>query len=156
MECTCRWLRDSAAATGKRISALGTGISGAVMLAVLLVGLGPVPAHAQTFSCANDAQGVNDQPGQKDLTKMCVAPGSGSFQLYTKWDWDETGTSGNNTMDACSLYDTDGDGNANLAVCVTTIDDPAVEHAVTLYSCVTDSRSDRCIGAVVVTAVATT
>src|SRR5437867_8971114 len=120
MKCTCRWLRDSAAATGKRISAFGTGISGTVILAMLLVGLGSAPAYAQTYQCANDAQGANDVPGQKDLTRMCVAPGSGPYELYTRWNWDITSISGaGNTADACSLYDTDGDGLANLAVCVT-------------------------------------
>jgi len=29
------------------------------------------------------------------------------------WQWDDTGWSGNNTGDACALYDTDGDGFAN-------------------------------------------
>jgi len=71
--------------------------------------------------CQNDVQGANDQPGQKDLTKFCVAAGNGSpYELYTKWNFDEQNISGGNTNDACSLYDTDGDGNANLVVCVTT------------------------------------
>src|SRR5438093_12317595 len=113
MKCTCRWLRDSAAATGKRISALGTGISGAVILAMLLVGLGSAPAYAapppdSAFFCADDAQGANDQPGQKDLTRMCVAGPSGVYELYTKWNWDITSLTGGNTADACSLYDTNG------------------------------------------------
>jgi hypothetical protein len=154
MECTCRWLRESAAATGKRISALGTGISGAVILAVLLVGLGSAPAYAQTYSCADDVQGANDQPGQKDLTRMCVAAKTGPsdpFELYTTWNWDITSLSGGNTADACSLYDTDGDGLVNLAVCITLRDHglPANLGAVRLFTC-NNKRSDQCTGSVLV------
>ena len=33
------------------------------------------------------------------------------------WTWDDTGWTGSNTGDACALYDTDGDGKANFALC---------------------------------------
>ena len=43
------------------------------------------------------------------------------------WKWDDTEWSGNNTGDACALYDTDvpNDGKANLAICVTVSGKPA-------------------------------
>src|SRR5438876_3696468 len=50
------------------------------------------PAVAQpppTFAgCQNDVQGANDVPGQKDLTRFCVAGGNGTFELFTQWNWD--------------------------------------------------------------------
>jgi hypothetical protein len=66
-------------------SRFGKHLAGAV-LALALVSLVAHPAFAQTFSCASDAQGVNDEPGQKDLTRVCVAAGSGDFELYSKWN----------------------------------------------------------------------
>src|SRR5262245_31648629 len=145
MECTCRWLRNSAGKTSR----FGPTMAFVVALAVLLFGVGSTPAYAQTFSCANDAQGANDQPGQKDLTRMCVAAGSGAFELHTKWNWDITSLSGGNTADACSLYDTDGDGLANLAVCITLRDHglPANLGAVRLFTC-NDTAPDKCAGSV--------
>src|SRR5437899_11641600 len=150
MECACRRLRDSAAAIRTK-TLFATGIFRVAALALMLVGLGSAPAYAQTYSCANDAQGANDQPGQKDLTRMCVAAGSGVFELYTKWNWDITSLSGGNTADACSLYDTDGDGLVNLAVCITLRDHglPANLGAVRLFTC-NNKRSDQCTGSVLV------
>jgi hypothetical protein len=120
------------------------------ILGLALIAATAPSAFAQTYSCANDVNGVNDEPGQKDLTKLCVSPGSGATSLFVKWQWDETGSSGNNTLDGCSLYDTDGDGLANLAACVSTLGEPAALGAVTLYTC-NNTSPDRCSGAAVVT-----
>ncbi len=51
------------------------------------------------------------------------------------WNWDQTGWTGANTGDACSLFDTDGDAQANYALCVTVENTPAVYQSTTLYSC---------------------
>ena len=76
----------------------------------------PVPTD-----CQADAQGANDEPGQKDLTQFCAELGdSVPYELHTKFNFDETTIPGGNTNDGCVLFDTDSDGNANLAVCVTT------------------------------------
>src|ERR1043166_1567037 len=77
----------------------------------------PAPAF-----CDTDAQGANDQPGQKDLTQFCIDFGTGIYDLIDRWDWDDNKLPGGNTADACTLFDTDNDGRANLAVCVTTRD----------------------------------
>jgi len=74
-----------------------------------------------------DEQGPNDEPGQKDISKLesdfgvfGAVPG----QIHVNWNWDEvTGFAGANTGDACALFDTDGDGLVNYALCVTIIDD---------------------------------
>src|SRR6266508_4631736 len=98
------------------------------------------PAHA-ALQCVNDTAGANDEPGQKDLTQLCVDEAGLPTSLSVTWNWDEISVSGNNTLDACSLYDTDGDGNVNFSLCVTDpTDDPIV---TTLYTC-GDDRVDRC------------
>jgi uncharacterized repeat protein (TIGR01451 family) len=98
--------------------------------------------------CSPDSQGANDEPGQKDLTRLCVDNaniGSGSFQAA--FNFDETGTSGNNSLDGCALFDTDNDGMANYALCVTTTGDPATQASGSprLFTC-NDTRADRCAG----------
>ncbi len=93
--------------------------------------------------CTVDTAAANDESGQKDLTKLCVDYANVPTTLSTTWNWDELGTTGSNTLDACSLFDTDGDGNVNYAVCVTTKNTPATFFALTTYSC-GDTKIDRC------------
>lgn len=93
--------------------------------------------------CVVDTAGANDEPGQKDLTRLCVDYSGVPTSVQTIWNWDELGTNGSNTLDACSLFDTDGDGNINYAVCVTTENTPASLKEVTTYSC-GDDKIDRC------------
>ena len=74
-----------------------------------------------------DEKGANDLPGQKDLTQFFgfTAPEANSVKIG--WSWDEISWSGNNTGDACALFDTDADGMANYAVCVTVTGSPATQ-----------------------------
>src|SRR5215213_10373997 len=74
------------------------------------------------LNCTDDTAGANDEPGQKDLTRLCVDNSGLPTTLQVTWNWDELSVSGNNTLDACSLFDTDGDGNVNFSVCATTKD----------------------------------
>ena len=95
----------------------------------------------------------NDETGQKDLTQFCVDPGENTpFDLHSKWNWDEVnGFSGGNTGDACTLYDTDSDGNINYAICVTITDGagPGVCSEDGTTSCNADNDcSDQCVLAV--------
>ncbi|MDX6677800.1 MAG: serine-aspartate repeat-containing protein, partial [Solirubrobacteraceae bacterium] len=102
--------------------------------------LTPVPA----FSPVNDENGVDDQPGQKDLSLQAVAtPAPGD--LWVMWQWDVTALSGGNTGDACALFDTNSNSKVNFAVCVTIEKDPAVQAAVSprVYTC-GDGKVDRC------------
>jgi|GEM_PF-1454717 len=109
-----------------------------------LASAGIFAAHAAAAPiCIVDTAGANDEPGQKDLTKLCVDYANVPTSVSTTWNWDETGTGGSNTMDACNLFDTNGDGNINYSVCVTTQGDPATLQTVTTYSC-GDAKSDRC------------
>lgn len=95
-----------------------------------------------------DVDGADDEPGQKDINSMTTVYDTGDgFDFHVLWSWDEISVSGNNTIDACSLYDTNGDGFANYSLCVTGGSDPISHQATTLYSC-NNTRVDRCAGAV--------
>ena len=72
----------------------------------------------------------------------------GATQINVKWGWDDTATSGANTRDGCSLFDTDGDGFANYAFCVTVLaNGTSIDDGVRLHGgqpigslCRTDAR----------------
>ena len=129
----------------------------------VFAGLALTSPSEAAFQCTDDLQGADDQPGQKDLTRMCrglatdIASCSGVDAFSIRWNWDDTGFSGNNTGDACALFDTDGDGNANFALCVTVTGDPATQAAQSprLYSCA-DDRPDRCTNALLIQSLAST
>ena len=121
------------------------------LLTPLLVGAvatgAEIPAN---FLVVEDQQGANDvNSDQVDLTLMGRDDSTAGFSKYV-WNWDSTDswTGSGQTGDACALYDTDGDGNINFAICVRvqntnpttvvkTADSPFV------FSC-SDTRSDRC------------
>lgn len=112
-------------------------------LAVLLITgmLATTALAVPSFTFVADDQGENDEPGQKDLTAQSSDLDNGTF--YTAWKWDDTAWKGNNTGDACSLFDTDGDGLVNYAVCATVGGSPAEIQQTRVYSC-GDTRDDRC------------
>lgn len=108
-------------------------------------------SHVVTHVCTPDVQGANDEPGQKDLTQMCF-DGSSNTSVFAEWNWDDTGWNGQNTGDACALFDTNNDGLANFASCVTVEDDPAEQSTSSprIYTC-NNTRPDRCAGPTLVT-----
>lgn len=122
----------------------------AVLFIATQVGAVTVPflntqvAHAAPV-CVNDTAGANDPSGdgQKDLTRLCVDYDGAPTTIATTWNWDETTIPGGNTLDACNLFDTDNDGFANTAVCVTAGGSPIAIGAVTTYTC-SDTKIDRC------------
>jgi|CXWL01.1.fsa_nt_gi hypothetical protein len=91
-----------------------------------------------------DEAGSNDVPGQADLTRLTI-DGQGTATLAVTWQWDVLGTSGNNMLNACALFDSNGGGLANIALCHTTKGNPAVSIDTRLYLC-SDLRADRCSG----------
>src|SRR5205085_555376 len=105
---------------------------------------GATPAGA-TAACLLDLGGADDiNSNQKDLNEFCQSAGNDgglagctSSDANLTWTWDDTGWTGGNTGDACALYDTDGDGKANFALCVSVGSDPAVEGSGSprFYSC---------------------
>jgi hypothetical protein len=120
---------------------LATGIITLVLASPAAAAL-PTPTN-----CQSDVQGANDQPGQKDVTEFCVDIGSSPFELYTSMSLDLETLPGGNTADMCTLFDTDADGNVNLAVCVTLVDggNPASLGETRLFLCI-DNQVDRCTG----------
>lgn len=99
--------------------------------------------------CVTDSAGANDEPGQKDLTKMCVDYSGLPDNVDVDWNWDNSSWPGNNTGDGCSLFDTDGDGLVNYSLCVTVGGNPAAILTTTLYSC-GDGKADRCTNPIAV------
>src|SRR5687768_11868751 len=102
-----------------------------------------------------DDAGPDDEPGQKDLNAS--SSDLGATAIGITWNWDDTGFGplGGNTGDACTLIDTDQDGFANFAFCVTVDGNPAVKVENRFYSC-NDTRSDRCSGPTLIPAFTTT
>src|SRR5262245_13815813 len=69
-----------------------------------------VTSYPAGFKWVIDAQGANDQPGQKDLTVMgrwdhtnVLDPYYGYLDIF--WSWDDAKVSGGNSIDGCALFD---------------------------------------------------
>jgi len=139
---------------GKCLSTLSTRLKHS-LVALLFVGTqlvfplglsGAFVGHAAAAQkCTIDTAGANDVPGQKDLTQMCSDTTNLPTSEHITWNWDELGSSGANTLDACALFDTDGDGNVNYSACVSTTGNPAVFSGLTIYSC-NDTSTEKCLG----------
>jgi len=114
------------------------------LFAIVILATGALAGSAlasPVFTFVPDESGANDVPGQKDLTAQASAYDGSTF--YTAWKWDDTSWSGKNTGDGCSLFDSDGNGLVDYAVCVTIGGKTPVLLSVTVYSC-GDGRPDRC------------
>ncbi len=104
-----------------------------------------------TPECLNDSDGANDEPEQKDLTRLCREQAFNN-PLNIKWNWDIISRTGNNSADACALFDTDsigstGYGYADYSLCVTwKLDAQQITGSPVLYRC-NNTRTDRCAGA---------
>lgn len=133
---------------------LATSLCALVAIAVLAIfatsgplaaapGAGPGAGLPDELSCEIDHSGANDEPGQKDLTKMCQDFAALPVSLSISWNWDEITWTGANTGDACSLYDSDGDLKANYSLCVTISGSPATFQTTQLYRC-GDDNAERC------------
>ena len=88
-----------------------------------------------------DDGGADDNVGQKDLNqpdrRLRGEPARRVLELGRHR------LVGGNTGDACALFDTNGNGFADNAVCVGVGGDPATQQYVTLWDC-SDKRADRC------------
>src|ERR1043166_6534604 len=92
---------------------------GLFVAGLLLALLAAAPARAV---CITDTRGPDDQPGQKDVNEWCepgptCSPSSTTASL--RWQLDDVSWTGNNTGDSCALIDTNRDGLAARAICVT-------------------------------------
>jgi len=124
---------------------------------VMLVAASAAPAIntvAGDYSIQEDtAGGRNDEPGQKDLTLQGTDTGDLPTAINVLWNWDETSVGGGNTLDGCTLFDTDaagtaGDGLVDFAFCaivgnVSKSNKTLELKDTVLYTC-GDDRNDRC------------
>ena len=124
--------------------ALIVAVAAAISLFAWQLVFNAAPASA-AYTTTVDEQGANDVPGQKDLTQHAIDPSGLPTSIDVQWSWDDTGWSGSNTGDACTLFDTDNDTKANFSLCVTVEDDPAVQSSLSprLFIC-GDDKPDRC------------
>ena len=101
------------------------------------------------FVIQNDQQSADDQPGQKDLSLHGLDSSHGSGVYWVMWQWDVTNLSGNNTGDACALFDSDNPQNfrVDFALCVTigkgATGSVQLSTSPRLYTC-GDAKVDRC------------
>lgn len=84
-----------------------------------------------------DEGGKDDAPGQKDLT--ATSSDSTATALILTVNWDIASLNGGNTADACYLFDSDGDGFANIAICVTWKNSGSIQ-SVKKYTCNDNER----------------
>ena len=115
-----------------------------------------VTAFTDAFLTFPDDQGPDDEPGQKDLSYLQFEETNPNPNYAVRWAWDDTGFTGNNSGDGCVLFDTNANGFADRAVCVSIKNTPATLEALTVYTCGQDSRSDRCAGPTLVATNGTT
>jgi hypothetical protein len=104
----------------------------------------PLNVFAAPVFVVDDA-GADDEPGQKDLNFLTIDYTPSTPDIAVTWGWDDTQWSGNNTGDACTLFDTDSDGFANYSLCIT-VNQNGTYDTTRLYSCTADNRTDRCSG----------
>jgi hypothetical protein len=125
------------------------------VLVGVLAWLVVVAASAARAQCINDAQGNDDEPGQKDLSQFCDFGTCNVSDASIGLNFDDTSWPGNNTGDACFLYDTDGDGFVNRVVCATVAGAGTLQAgSPKCYTC-SDTRPDRCTGSTLVTCTST-
>ena len=111
---------DCTAGRRSRVKRLSAALLATITLVVGITAAGQLSvAEAAGTVVAVDDAGADDEPGQKDLNWLSVDYGAPGAALTVKWGWDDTATSGANTRDAGSLFDTDGDGFANYSLYVT-------------------------------------
>jgi hypothetical protein len=112
----------------------------------------PPPGTPNFASETCDDGGANDiNSAQVDLNCFNRADNIAN-KLHVKWTWDDINAWGGtgSTGDACALFDTDNDGNVNVAVCarITNAADGSIVQvggagAADVYVC-NDTKSDRC------------
>ncbi len=117
------------------------GLTLSILLGLGLVVAGATLASAIPITIVDDA-GPDDEPGQKDLNELTVDFAPAGTDLEVTWNWDVISVSGNNTGDACALFDTDDDGNANYSLCVIW-ENGATYQTTRLYEC-GDGAADKC------------
>jgi hypothetical protein len=123
--------------------AFGAGALGA------LAAPGDIPA---SYFIVEDELGANDVVAQSDLSQLGRDDTNADYyKLFWSWDEIDQWTGTGQTGDACALFDSDGDGKINVAVCAQISNfnaDPADVRQTTggspyVFKC-GDTKNDRC------------
>nr|MBN1229438.1 DUF11 domain-containing protein [Anaerolineae bacterium] len=119
------------------------------------IGSAPEPINALVTIPSNfydiiDSGGPNDEVSQADLTRMGWDDMTSPDWLDLFWSWDSTDYTAQKG-NACALFDTNGDGNVNFAVCAEIENVPAGNIDVVKQTSVSplavicsDAKDDRC------------
>lgn len=138
------------APTSRRGRRLAVAAAALLTTSTVLVGGALAYPNTSDYGSVIDTQGVDDVPGQKDLTQQGWKTDGVKVDVY--FNFDDVVTKGGNTLGGCTLFDSTGDGLVNFALCATVgAKDTTTPQASTLYSC-KDVRVDRCANGVVLTA----
>ena len=145
---------DTRVSTGTRLSLLPVLI--ALLMNLVIGPLAPVIQQGESdvlgaLVFISDQDGANDEPGQKDLTRLGIDYAGLPTSVRVIFNLDDTQWSGNNSGDGCSLFDTDDDLNVNFSLCATVKGSPAALVNVSLYACEADAKVDRCTGPTLLT-----
>jgi hypothetical protein len=134
---------------------------GIVVVALMALAATAAFGHGATaipsnFFTVADQQGVNDvNSEQVDLTQFGRDDTDATkYSLFWSWDSHDSWTGSGQTGDACALFDNDGDGKINFAVCARVANLNAnpedvrlvqqdAAHPVFAFSC-SDAKNDRC------------
>ena len=103
---------------------------------------GVITDWADEFCVADpEPAGCDDYPGQQDGKGACIAsnwvsPGPADT-VYLRYDFDEVGANGANTIDGCWLIDVNQNGNSDRALCFTIASSGGLANAITtgLFTC---------------------
>lgn len=99
-------------------------------------------------TCIVDTGGPNDpsSDNQRDLTKLCFDPAGLPNTLAVKWHWDRIDFPGASVGDACALFDTDGNGNADYSLCMVVDNTPPNPTTMTSFRILAcdDTTLDSC------------
>ncbi len=138
-----RWMRSRVGITTLSI---------AVLAGTLTFGVSMPGQASDGYISVDDVHGPDDAGTQADLVSTAIDYGhldEPNPTLYVQWTWDETSYTGNNTGDACALFDVTGEGDANYAVCVSIGGNPAAQLTTSprVYECTANNLSpQRCNG----------
>ena len=141
--------RTAGARGGKLLPVLLAALVAALaMLALTGTASAAIPA---SFFTVVDQQGVNDvNSDQVDLTQMGRDDSDAAmYKLFWSWDSTSQWLGNGQTGDACALFDSNGDGNVNFAVCARISNPVDATHAnltadsPLFFSC-DDAKNDRC------------
>ncbi|MGA0894677.1 MAG: hypothetical protein ACO3S5_08620, partial [Ilumatobacteraceae bacterium] len=87
----------------RRIRGIGALTAAVLVTATLMVGGADAYPSTDGYSVLSDEQGIDDVPGQKDLTQQGWQLDGDHVDVF--FNFDEVVTRGGNTLTGCTLFD---------------------------------------------------